>query len=107
MHPKLVFRLMVGLFILSSFYLPLSSQSIVTGAIEGKVISDTGEALPNVKIVLSSDILIQREIETFTNERGIYRFPALQPGTYSIRATLEGFAPIEQRAVRVTLGEKP
>jgi hypothetical protein len=105
MYPKFVFRLMVGLFILSFLYLPLSSQSIVTGAIEGKVVSDTGEALPNVKIVLSSDILIQREIETLTNERGIYRFPALQPGTYSIRATLEGFAPIEQRAVRVTLGK--
>jgi outer membrane receptor protein involved in Fe transport len=92
-------------FAIALSFLPLYSQSLMTGAIEGKVTSDTGEGLPGAKVVLESDAIIQGQIETFTGKNGGFRFPALKPGTYSIKSSMEGFAPLEQKGIAVHLGK--
>ena len=85
--------------------LPLYSQSLVTGAIEGKVITDTGEGLPKARVVLTSKMIIAGQIEKLTDANGNFRFPLLQPGVYSLKAEMEGFVPAEQIGLRVHLGK--
>lgn len=98
--------LLVSIFlVIALFSLPLHSQSLMTGAIEGKVTSDTGEGLPGAKVVLVSSAIIKGQIEAVTDQNGNYRFQALQPGTYSIKSTLEGFTPSEQTGIQVHLGK--
>jgi Carboxypeptidase regulatory-like domain len=68
-----------------------------TGAVSGKVTDSTGAALPGVTITISSEAVIGNRgtRSAVTSADGLYRFPALPPGEYSLLFTLEGF-----RAVR-------
>src|SRR5205085_3497737 len=72
------------------------------GAIGGTV-SDPSEAvLPGVAVTLSST---QRTIganqQAVTDERGAYQFLRLVPGSYIVKAELQGFRPTEQRNITV------
>ncbi|UCC41851.1 MAG: carboxypeptidase regulatory-like domain-containing protein, partial [Candidatus Aminicenantes bacterium] len=91
--------LLVALFLVLS---PLAfSQSRETGAIVGKVVDSENAPLPGVTITLSSARLMGDR--TFvTGEDGEYRFPALPPGNYTVKAELQGFKTVEQPNVRVT-----
>ena len=77
------------------------SQSKETGAIVGKVTDVENELLPGVTITVSSPSLMGAR--TFvTTASGEYRFPALPPGTYTVKAELQGFKTIIRENVRVT-----
>ena len=74
-----------------------------TGVIEGIIADASGGVLPGVTVTLkNTDTGIERNATT--DEDGRYRFPALQPGTYSVRADLPGFASEERRGVALTIG---
>ncbi|MGD8536621.1 MAG: TonB-dependent receptor, partial [Candidatus Aminicenantes bacterium] len=91
--------LLLALFLVLS---PLAfSQSRETGAIVGKTVDDENSPLPGVTVTLSSASLMG--VRTFvTGEDGEYRFPALRPGTYTVKAELQGFKTVERPNVRVT-----
>lgn len=76
-----------------------------TGSIEGLVEDSDGAALPGVVFTLSGDS-IPSGLTAVTNDRGTYRFPAVPPGTYTLKGELSGFKPIEVQDVRVTLGAR-
>ena len=40
-----------------------------------------------------------------TDDRGIYRFPALPPGVYQVSATLQGFTPAKAENIELQLGQ--
>jgi hypothetical protein len=42
---------------------------------------------------------------TVTDARGVYRFPALPPGTYVVKSTLSGFTQAKVEGLRVELGQ--
>ena len=63
----------------------------MTGAITGTVTDNTGAVVPGVTIVISSAALMGTRT-TVTNAEGLYRFPALAPGEYTLVFTLDGFA---------------
>ena len=98
MKLKLLVLVTVFLLVLS----PLAfSQSKDTGAIVGKAVDTENEPLPGVTITLSSPNLMGAR--TFiTTETGEYRFPALPPGMYTVKAELQGFKTIVRENVRVT-----
>src|SRR3954453_17527173 len=61
------------------------------GQIEGVVLDDQGGLLPGVVVTLrNQDSGVSRTMTTGTDGR--YRFPALLPGDYTVKAELEGFA---------------
>jgi Carboxypeptidase regulatory-like domain len=64
-----------------------------TGAINGTVTDSTGAELPGVNIVVAGDALIGHSGTRtgLTNEKGLYRFPAIPPGEYTLTFTLKGF----------------
>jgi outer membrane receptor protein involved in Fe transport len=76
------------------------SQSRETGAIVGTVIDDEGTPLPGVTVTLTSPA-IMGEKSLITDAEGSYRFPALRPGQYAVKAELPGFATVIQEGIRL------
>ncbi len=74
----------------------------MTGAIHGTVTDSTGAALPGVAIVISSAAFMGTR-STVTDAEGLYRFPALAPGEYTVVFTLDGFEAVRREGVYVAL----
>ena len=73
-----------------------------TGRIEGRVVNDQGESLPGVTVQINSGAL-QGERVAVTDADGRFRFVGLTPGSYDLRANLEGFGIVEQQNIKVSL----
>ena len=81
-----------------------SAQELQSGSIRGRVVDDTGQALPGVSITISGPALIGK-FTTVTNAEGLFRAPNLTPGAgYEIRAELKGFETTLQPGIIVNLG---
>jgi outer membrane receptor protein involved in Fe transport len=74
-----------------------SARSQTTGAIEGRVTDSSGGALPGAAVEARSASL-QGVRSATTDGRGGYRILALPPGTYTVKASLPGFASSEKIA---------
>src|SRR5260221_10728810 len=69
---------------------PAAAQGV--GAISGTVVDTSGGALPGVTVALSSaERTVGGNRETVTDDRGTYQFLRLVPGTYAVKAELQGF----------------
>jgi hypothetical protein len=77
------------------------SQSRETGALEGKVIDSEGNPLPGAEVKISSPNMIGGARSRVTEADGKYRFVGLQPGTYTIEASIAGFASERKEGIRV------
>ena len=82
------------------------TASTTTGAISGTLADGTGAVLPGVTITLSSDALIGNggTRKAVTNGEGLYRFPALPPGQYTLVFTLEGFRTVKREGIYIGVG---
>ena len=81
----------------------LTAQNVVLrGAISGRVTDASGAIVPGASIVLHN-LATGVEQATETSNAGLYQFPALIPGTYSVTASLKGFRGVEA-LVRVLVG---
>jgi hypothetical protein len=70
-----------------------------TGGLRGAV-RDANGVIPGVAVQLINEATaIVRE--TISNESGEYNFPAVQPGTYTVKAALTGFKSYESTGVRI------
>ena len=79
---------------------PALAQGV--GAIAGTVTDASGAVLPGATVTLSSaqgTLGGSREVQT--DERGAYQFLRLVPGTYSVKASLQGFRPFTQEGIAV------
>ena len=74
-----------------------------TGSISGEVKDAQGGVLPGVTVTATSPAQIGA-LSAVTNEAGIYRFPAVPPGEYSLMYELAGFGAVKRDGVRITLG---
>jgi len=82
-----------------------SAQLSQTGTITGTVEDTEGLSLPGVGVTIKSEALILPEMSTFTNEKGIYRFPSLPPGKYEINFELNGFNSLVGKDIFVSVGQ--
>jgi hypothetical protein len=98
-----VVLLVVGVFLLAP---SVCRSQIITGALRGVVIDDTGAILPGVTVELSSPALIGGPKTATTDAKGAYRFPSLAPGVYSVSATLSGFQTMKREGIRVEVGSQ-
>src|SRR5208283_3527248 len=96
------FLLLTALLVMAST-LQLPAQNVVlTGAISGRVTDQSGAIVPGASVVVMNLATgVQQSAET--NHAGLYRFPVVMPGTYSITAGLKGFRDV-QVLVRVLVG---
>ena len=101
-----IFRLLLLAVCSLAIAVNIQAQSqATTGDIEGRVLDPQEAVVPNATVTAINQ---QTGIEktATTNEEGGYRFILLQPGTYTIRATAQGFAQTELRDVTVTVGSR-
>jgi len=76
------------------------SQSKETGAVHGVITDEQNVPLPGVNVTISSPNLMG--IRTFvTDANGEFRFPALPPGEYQVKAELQGFGTSIREKIRV------
>lgn len=73
-----------------------------TGTIQGTVVDNNNEPLPGATLEVSSSSL-QGVRATTSDVNGFFVFRALPPGMYKLKATMQGFAPLEQADIQVFL----
>ncbi|MGE5359552.1 MAG: TonB-dependent receptor domain-containing protein [Bacteroidales bacterium] len=100
MNARSLARMLVVVAILA-IALPASAQ-IQRGAIYGTVVDNTGAVLPGVTVTLTSNVKAPQSI--VSGSQGEFRFGELDPGTYTLTASLQGFAPFKRENVIVNVG---
>ena len=84
--------LVMSLVVSAAFVTSALAQGV--GAIAGTVTDASGAVLPGATVTLtSSQGTVGGNQETMTDSRGAYQFLRLVPGTYSVKAVLQGFRP--------------
>ena len=79
------------------------AQSSTTGAIVGIVTDSSGALLPATAVIVKSmNTGATRTVKT--NRSGEFRISELDPDTYAISITADGFAPLNEEGVTVTVG---
>src|SRR5262245_46577936 len=69
------------------------------GGLRGSI-KDSGGVVPGIEVTLTNE---QTNIKrsTVTNERGEYVFANVDPGTYNVKATLQGYKTIDRGGIRI------
>jgi hypothetical protein len=80
---------------------PVFAQA--TATISGRVVDSAGAVLPGATVVVTN-VGTGATRETMTNGEGLYSVPALDPGMYSVKSTLEGFAPQVRDKIELLTG---
>jgi outer membrane receptor protein involved in Fe transport len=83
------------------FASPLFAQE-TTGQIAGQTLDSQGLPVPGATVTATGP---QGAKTTTTGGDGRFTIPFLTPGTYSIKAELQGFKAVEQKNVNVSLGQ--
>src|SRR5512135_1647986 len=91
----------LALVIVAAFAWPANAQ-LQRGTIYGTLTDNTGGVLPGVTVTLTSDRSAPQTV--VSGSRGEFRFAELDPGMYTITATLQGFATYTRKNIVVTAG---
>ena len=79
---------------------PVPAFAQATGTISGLVTDESGAVMPGVTVEVTNTATNQsRSVVTGTD--GFFTVPLLQPGPYTVKATLQGFRTILREGVRV------
>src|ERR687892_2367669 len=93
-----VFNIVVCLLLLLAGAAAAGAQQF-TGGVRG-VVRDANGVIPGVTVTLTNEATnVSRD--TVSNDVGQYNFPAVPPGTYSIKTSLTGYKSSEQKGLRV------
>jgi hypothetical protein len=95
---RALLSLVVVLLLAASLVHPQSKE---TGALQGTITLEDGNAIPGVLVTLSAEKIVGAAKTTLTNAEGKYRFVGLPPGTYILSASLEGFASAKQTDIKI------
>ena len=98
-NPKQLARVAVGLSVLTLFAASSVAAQTFTGGLRGAV-RDANGVIPGVSVQLVNEATGQ-ERDAVSNQQGEFSFAAVQPGNYTVRATLTGFKAYENRGVRI------
>jgi Carboxypeptidase regulatory-like domain len=99
---RAILRGFAALAIVTAFGLaPAAAQTgQMFGELVGKVSDDQGGVLPGVTVTLSGPAVMGAPTAV-TNAQGLYRFPAVNTGTYTLKFELAGFAPLTREGIVV------
>ena len=71
-----------------------------TTSLTGMVVDKDGGVIPGASVVVKNNATGVSQT-TITNATGVYSFPTLEPGTYSVTITLQGFKTAEIKEARL------
>src|SRR5690348_8494523 len=78
-----------------------AAAQVQTGSILIRAVDDQGGVVPGATITISSPVLVGGSMTGVTDGGGIYRFPSLVPGTYTVKVELSGFATVTRENIVV------
>ena len=88
--------------VLASCVLLAAQNVVLTGALSGRITDQSGAVVPGAVVVVQNlNTGVKQSVPT--DRAGLYRFPVLTPGFYSIAASFKGFRDV-QGLVRVQVG---
>ena len=91
--------------VLSLLIAAAAAAQAVSGSLSGTIIDQTRQVVPGATISLINESTGDRRA-SISNETGVFVFAAVQPGTYTVRVELAGFAPFERRHTVVPANEQ-
>ncbi len=95
--------LVAALCVLAAMVSGAAAAQGISGTITGTVKDAQGGVLPGVTVTLRNQASgVTRT--TVTEGDGTYRFPALNPGRFTVTAELSGFSTLEARDIEITIG---
>ena len=74
-----------------------------TGAMNGRVVDDTGAVMPGVTVTITSPAMMGARTSV-TDAEGQYRFTAVPPGDYVVQFELAGFRTVRNEGIRISTG---
>jgi hypothetical protein len=77
----------------------------VSGSVSGTIVDQTRQVVPGASVSLINELTAERRAVT-SNDNGLFVFASVQPGTYTVRVELAGFAPFERRNTVVPANEQ-
>jgi outer membrane receptor protein involved in Fe transport len=89
-------------FCIVSLCLPALAVAQATGTITGQVTDESGSVLPGATVEVINDGTGQART-VVTGSDGAYTVPLVQPGKYSVKATLQGFRTTLREGVTVSV----
>lgn len=84
--------------------IPSSSGQTVTGSIYGTVADTTGAVIPGATVVVKN-VATGQTLSTRSNGGGTFLFPVLDPGTYAITTSVDGFESVTQQDLRLSANQ--
>jgi outer membrane receptor protein involved in Fe transport len=82
--------------------MPAAAYAQATGTISGLVTDQSGGVMPGVAVDVTNTDTNQTR-SAVTGADGFYSVPLLQPGPYTVKATLQGFRVTVREGIRVTV----
>jgi outer membrane receptor protein involved in Fe transport len=92
------------LMLLLAALLPSFALAQATGAISGVVSDPSGAPLPGATVSVVNNATGQTRVAS-TSADGFFTVPLLQPGSYRVTASLQGFSTLIHDGIRVTVSE--
>ncbi|MBI1876393.1 MAG: TonB-dependent receptor [Acidobacteria bacterium] len=86
-----------------ALWLPAHASAQQNATVQGTVVDESQGVLPGVTVT-ATEISTGRQSIAVTNERGRYRFDNLNPGMYTLRIELTGFARVEVANLELLVG---
>jgi hypothetical protein len=83
--------------------LPAAAQSLTSGDVAGVITDPSGAAVSNAAVTLKNNDTGSTQVRN-TSPQGAFRFQLLQPGTYTVSVSSQGFQTRDQ-VVAVTVGQ--
>ncbi len=79
------------------------AQLAGTGSIQGTVTDSTGAVIPGASVTITNDAT-QVTQNSVSNSQGLYTFPNIHIGTYTLRVTSNGFQRYRQTGIVLEVG---
>src|SRR4029077_7815530 len=96
----------LAIFLVALLVVVSANAQIDTGAIVGTVHDASGAAIPKAALILTNAATGVTQA-TVSNDSGEYQFPALPPGTYSVKVNAAGFSSQVCNEIEIHVQSRP
>jgi len=100
-----VLRLVCAMLLVLSLPALLCSQATYTAQLTGTVTDSSGGVVSGAKVILT-DEATNIEATATTDDRGVYGFTGVRPGSYMLRVEAKGFTPVERKGLVLAVNQR-
>src|SRR6476660_6459636 len=83
----------------------LCSQATYTAQLTGTVTDSSGGVVAGAKVILT-DEATNIEVTATTDDRGVYGFSSVRPGSYTLRVEAKDFATVERKELILAVSQR-